>query len=118
MNTGFIDWQKDSLTLYIFDKRGSHYELSDTNTIPLENSLTAEALTSLVTTGVNTVYLSIPADELTLREQDFPFADDEKINEFYKNGFTDTSGLFLSYENSIMADEYLTINQFLKCLKR
>ena len=81
MNTGFIDWQKDSLTLYVFDKRGSHYELSDTNTIPLENSLTAEALTSLVTTGVNTVYLSIPADELTLREQDFPFADDEKIRD-------------------------------------
>jgi type II secretory pathway component PulL len=80
MKTGFIDWQENSLTLYFFDKRGSRYELSDTSTIPLENGLTAEALSSLVTTEVNTVYLSIPANELTLREQDFPFADNDKIS--------------------------------------
>ncbi len=81
MKTGFIDWKEDSLTLYIFDKRGSRYELSDTNTTPLESGLTAEALAALVTTEVNTVYLSIPANELTLREQDFPFSDDDKIRD-------------------------------------
>ncbi len=81
MKTGLIDWQKDSLTLYIFDKRGSRYELSDSNTVPLENGFTAEALASLVITDVKTVYLSIPSDELTIREQDFPFSDDAKIRD-------------------------------------
>ncbi|MBN2559002.1 MAG: PhoH family protein [Clostridia bacterium] len=41
------------------------------------------------------------------------YAEDEKINGFYDFGYMDTDGLYLNYENSVMAGDYLTVNQFL-----
>ena len=41
------------------------------------------------------------------------FADDDKINGFYETGIMDTDGVYLNYENDIMADDNLTVNQFL-----
>jgi PhoH-like ATPase len=41
------------------------------------------------------------------------YADDEKINDFYVNGSLDLEGVYINYENSIMASGNLVMNQFL-----
>lgn len=79
MKTGFIDWTADSLNLYIFEKQGGQYKLADISSFPLEGELDPEALKSLPAAGCDNIYLSIPLDLLTLREQTFPFSDKDKI---------------------------------------
>ena len=41
------------------------------------------------------------------------YADDEKINDFYANGSLGLEGVYVNYENSIMAEGNLIMNQFL-----
>ncbi len=79
MKTGFIDWQENSLTLYIFDKKGDNFVLLDSETIPLEGELNADTLTGIIRSGLKSIYLSLPLNILTLREHFFPFSDNDKI---------------------------------------
>ncbi len=81
MRTGFFDWTETNITLYIFDKQGSRAGLIESFSSPLDGELTLPLLTSLIKTGIENIYLSIPLSFLTLREQSFPFSDRDKIRE-------------------------------------
>jgi type II secretory pathway component PulL len=83
METGFIDWTKDDLNLYVFKKQGGQYNLTDIQSIPLEGNLKLkpETLAKLKITDIENIHLSIPSELLTLREVDFPFTDRAKIRD-------------------------------------
>jgi len=81
MKTAFIDWQDDSLNLYIFDKQGSMYNIAESHSLPIEGELNTEILASLINVSFDTVVLSLPLRMLTLREQSFPFSDTAKIRD-------------------------------------
>ncbi|MBL7031600.1 MAG: hypothetical protein ISR97_00265 [Nitrospira sp.] len=81
MKTGFIDWTGSDLTLYIFDKIGSAYNLLGKESISLDGEPDPLILAPLVKAGIQDIHLSLPLDLLTLREQSFPFKDSDKIRE-------------------------------------
>jgi len=81
MKTGFIDWEEDSLNLFIFEKKGAEYELSESRSFPVEGRPSPSVLQPLLQEGVETIYLSVPLSMLTLREHSFPFSDREKISD-------------------------------------
>ena len=81
MKTGFIDWTGSGLDLYIFEKKGSGYTLTEKESIPLDGEPDPSNLAPLVKAGIQNIHLSIPLDLLTLREQDFPFDDSDKISD-------------------------------------
>ncbi|GBE05518.1 GspL periplasmic domain protein [bacterium BMS3Abin10] len=81
MKTGFIDWTEGKLSFYVFEKKGGKYTLIDTISRPLEGGLSQAVLSSLAAPRVEHVYLSVPADLLSLRELDFPFSDKDKIKD-------------------------------------
>jgi type II secretory pathway component PulL len=81
MKTGFIDWTGSGLDLYIFEKKGPGFTLSEKESIPLDGEPDPSNLAPLVKAGVQNIHLSIPLDLLTLREQDFPFDDSDKISD-------------------------------------
>jgi hypothetical protein len=81
MKTGFIDWTGSGLALYIFEKKGSGYTLTGKESIPLDAELNTSDLAPLVIAGIQNIHLSVPLDLLTLREQDFPFDDSDKISD-------------------------------------
>jgi len=41
------------------------------------------------------------------------YTDDEKINDFYINGYIDTENVYIDYETGLMAKDNLVVNQFL-----
>ena len=41
------------------------------------------------------------------------YTDDEKINDFYINGYIDTESVYIEYETGLMAKDNLVVNQFL-----
>ncbi len=81
MSTVFIDWTEISLNIYVFDKQGGQYKMSDSRSVDIEGELKPESLNSLIKTGIDNIHLSIPSNLLTLREQSFPFSDKDKIKE-------------------------------------
>ncbi len=81
MKTGFIDWTESGLDLYIFEKKGSEYTLTKKESFPLDGEPDPSTLALLVKAGIQNIHLSIPLDLLTLREQDFPFDDSDKISD-------------------------------------
>ena len=81
MSTGFIDWTETGLTLFVFEKNGAQYVLTDTLSVSLDGELDPSTLAKLVKAGMRDVYLSLPLDLLTLREQAFPFDDPDKIRD-------------------------------------
>ncbi|KPJ98622.1 MAG: hypothetical protein AMK71_11100 [Nitrospira bacterium SG8_35_4] len=81
MKTGFIDWEEGTVNFYVFEKKGGRYELSDSRSFPVEDRPDPSLLQTLVRDGVETLCLSIPLNQLTLREQTFPFSDKDKISD-------------------------------------
>jgi type II secretory pathway component PulL len=81
MKIGFIDWTGSGLDLYIFEKKGSGYTLTGKESIPLDAEPAPSDLAPLVKAGIQDIHLSLPLDLLTLREQNFPFDDSEKIRD-------------------------------------
>ena len=81
MKTGFIDWTKSSLNIYVYERQAGIYALTDSLSYPLEDELDREALSSLSASGCTVFFLSIPLNLLTLREETFPFTDEEKIRD-------------------------------------
>jgi type II secretory pathway component PulL len=81
MKTGFIDWTENTLHVYVFQKKADHYKLIDSSTHPLEGELDEETLKSLPADDCDNIFLSIPLSTLTLREQEFPFSDRDKIRD-------------------------------------
>ncbi len=81
MKTGFIDWTGSGLALYIFEKNSSGHALIEKESIPLDGEPDPSNLAPLVKAGIQNIHLSVPLELLTLREQDFPFNDSDKISE-------------------------------------
>ncbi|HDH52930.1 MAG TPA: hypothetical protein ENH24_00405, partial [Nitrospirae bacterium] len=81
MKTAFIDWTEKNLNLYVFEKQAGKYHITGTSSVPIEGELKSSDLNSLSLIGSENIYLSIPLDLLTLREQDFPFSDKNKIRD-------------------------------------
>jgi type II secretory pathway component PulL len=81
MKIGFIDWTEKKLALYVFEKNGGQYKLTDSTSVPLEGEPDPSTLNSLVKSDIQDIYLSLPLDLLTLREQTFPFQDSDKIRD-------------------------------------
>jgi len=81
VKTGFIDWEEGSLNFYVFEKKGGQYELADSRSFLVEDHPDRSLLQSLVQGGVETIFLSIPLNRLTLREHTFPFSDKAKIRD-------------------------------------
>ena len=81
MNTGFIDWTEDNLNLYIFEKTGIEYKLIESRSIEIKEGLKPESLDQLIIAGVDNMHLSVPFNDLTVRELNFPFSDKDKIKE-------------------------------------
>lgn len=81
MKTGFIDWTGSGLALYIFEKNGSVYTLTEKEYITLDGEPDPSNLAPFVKAGIQNIHLSVPLDLLTLREQDFPFDDRDKISD-------------------------------------
>lgn len=81
MKTGFIDWKEESLNLFIFERQGTKYKIIERNSVPVEGDLNEELLASLIKSEIDNIYLSLPVNFLTLREQDFPFSDTNKIRD-------------------------------------
>lgn len=81
MSTGFIDWTEKALTLFVFDRKGGEYTLTDSSTISIDREPDPTALAGLIKPGIRDIYLSIPLELLTLREQKFPFDDKDKIRD-------------------------------------
>ena len=81
MKTGFVDLLDDSLNLYVFDKRGTVFELSDTSSSEIEDELNEKSLAALPLEGIDEFNLGLPLSYLTLREVTFPFSEEDKIND-------------------------------------
>lgn len=81
MKIGFADWTGEELHFYTFQKKGSSLKLEGTRTISLQGEPEQSALAALKTAGMNELYLSLPAALLSLRELEFPFADEKKISD-------------------------------------
>jgi type II secretory pathway component PulL len=81
MKIGFLDWTDNSLTLYLFKKGAGTYDLVDSLSSPLEGELTYSDISALVKDNIDTSYLSLPLNSLTLREETFPFSDKTKIKD-------------------------------------
>lgn len=81
MATGFIDWTEKELYLYVFKKRRGDYSLEEKSSIPLSGGLDKSAVSSLSKSGLDNVFLSLPANILSFRELSFPFTDGKKIKE-------------------------------------
>ncbi|MEF9438646.1 MAG: hypothetical protein L0922_07925, partial [Candidatus Mariimomonas ferrooxydans] len=78
---GFIDWIDGKLSLYVFEKKDSQYILTDTLSTSFEGELDQSSLTSLVKSGIEHIYLSVPVSLLSMRELNFPFSDKSKIKD-------------------------------------
>lgn len=81
MKTGMIDWTDHSLTLFIFQKKGTQCEPVDTRSTALENGLSPDVLRSLIPADLEEVHLSVPVGLLTLRTHAFPFSERDKIRD-------------------------------------
>jgi type II secretory pathway component PulL len=78
---GFIDWTENTISLYVFKKKGGEFSLSDSLSITVEGELDESLLSRFLKPGVERFYLSIPVNLLSLREITFPFSDRDKIKE-------------------------------------
>ena len=105
MKTGFIDWAEEDLHLYIFEKKGRQFVLADTQSFPLEGEPEPSSLSSLALTGVESVYLSVPLNMLTLREHRFPFSDRDKIRDTIS---FELEGLLLGNTSDYSIDHIIT----------
>lgn len=81
MKAAFIDWSGKNLNLYLFEEVSGRYRIADSRSVAIDGELTSALLNSLPLTGNEIIYLSIPFDLLTLREQSFPFSEKDKISE-------------------------------------
>lgn len=81
MKIGFADWTGEELHFYTFQKKGSSLTLENTRSIAVQGELEQSALASLKTSGMSYLYLSLPVAFLSLRELEFPFADEKKISD-------------------------------------
>jgi len=84
LKTGLIDLKEGEIILYSVEKRDGEYRPVDTQSAPLKMNSVKEALSGLLKTPVDYIYLSLPLDMLSLRELEFPFADRNKIAETIK----------------------------------
>ena len=81
MRTCFIDWTENDLHLYSFEKKKGQFILSDITTVPIEGELSQSTLSSVIRSHYEHIFLSIPANKLSLRELSFPFHDKTKIKD-------------------------------------
>jgi type II secretory pathway component PulL len=81
MKAGFIDWTETNLNFYVLDKQENRYNIADRVSVNIEGELNASKLTQLAGIDIDTIYISLPLNYLTLRELNFPFSDKKKIKE-------------------------------------
>ena len=81
MTTAFIDWTESSLNIYKLEKFDSRFSLVDSSSVSLDGDPSVEVLKSLSVEEYDNICLSVPLNILTLREQDYPFSDRDKIRE-------------------------------------
>ena len=105
MNVVFIDWMEKELNIYEFAKSGNEYELADTMAISIEDELTSSLIGSLFEEKPDQLYVSLPLDLLTLREQSFPFSDREKIRDTIAY---ELEGILLDSIDSYSIDHVIT----------
>lgn len=105
MKTAFIDWTEESLYLYAFERRGGKYKLIDSTYVTLEDELGPSDIASIATPGIDSIYLSVPVNLLTLREQRFPFSDRDKIKDTIS---FELEGILLGSTNDYSIDHIVT----------
>ncbi len=81
MKTGYLDWTDNKLNVFVFEQQARQNRLIDSSSIALEKELDPDTIKSLPLKGCSNIYLSVPLNMLTLREQTFPFADKDKIRD-------------------------------------
>ncbi|RJQ50362.1 MAG: hypothetical protein C4538_00340 [Nitrospiraceae bacterium] len=101
MKTGFIDWTEGQINLYVF----AGQEHVDTVSVPLEGEPDSSVLSSLLTSGLDQIYLSLPYLSLSLRELTFPFSDKNKIRDTIS---FELEGLLLGSVNDYVIDHIVT----------
>jgi type II secretory pathway component PulL len=84
MKKGFIDWTSQGVNLFLFERQGGEYVCSETVTVSERGDPDAEELEAISSGGITEPSLSLPVEELTLREIEFPFSDREKIRDTLK----------------------------------
>jgi len=102
---GFIDWIGEKISLYVFEKKGKEYILTDTISHTLEDELNLSDLTNLRRTDIEHTYLSVPTTFLSIRELTVPFTDKNKIRDIIPY---ELEGLLISDINNYCTD-YLVI---------
>jgi len=80
MKTCLIDWTENDLHIYSFEKKKGQFILSDIISVPLEDELNQDILSSAITSHPENIILSIPVNSLSVREVTFPFNSKSKIN--------------------------------------
>ncbi len=80
-NVVFIDLMENELNIYEYIRSGNDYEHIDSRSVSMEDGLSSSLLEAQFDTNPDDLYVSLPLDLLTLREQSFPFSDKEKIRD-------------------------------------
>ncbi len=104
-NAVFIDWMDKELNIYEFSRSGSDYELADTRSVSIEDELTSLQLREIFEEQPDNLYVSLPLDLLTIREQSFPFSDKEKIRDTIAY---ELEGILLESIDSYSIDHVIT----------
>jgi len=104
-NMIFIDWMEKELNIFEFTKAGNDYEIVESRSVSIEDELTSSLLLTLFKEKPDNLFLSLPLDMLTLREQSFPFSDKEKIKDTIAYGL---EGILLDNINSYSIDHVIT----------
>lgn len=105
MKSVFIDWTEQGLHFYVFQKKAGQYSHVDTFSHRAEGDLDAVALRSMATETWDPVYLSVPVNLLSLREQSFPFSDRNKIKDTIP---FELEGLLLGSVRNYIIDHTIT----------
>jgi type II secretory pathway component PulL len=105
MKIGFLDWTENRLSLYLFKKEAGTYDFVDTISSPIEGELTYSDISALIKDNIDTTYLSLPLNSLTLREETFPFSDKTKIKDTISY---ELEGMLLGSTNDYSIDHIIT----------
>jgi type II secretory pathway component PulL len=105
MKTAFIDWTEENLNLYVFEKEADKYYVAEISSVSIEGEPDLAVLNSLPLAESENIYLSIPINLLTLREENFPFSDKDKINDTISY---ELEGILLGNINDYSIDHIIT----------
>lgn len=105
MKITFLDWMDQDLHVYEFVRTASDYELSESRSYSIEDGLTSSLLSTLLENTPDELYLSLPLNLISLREESFPFSDKKKIRDTIAY---ELEGLLLESIDSYSIDHIIT----------